>query len=60
MDLNLILELLLMLVFLLLKGFFSGSEIAMVNSDKLKLRHQAKKGNQGAGLVLKMFKKPDV
>ena len=60
MDLNLILELLLMVVFLLLKGFFSGSEIAMVNSDKLKLRHQAKQGNQGAELVLKMFKKPDV
>ena len=60
MDINLALELLLMVVFLLLKGFFSGSEIAVVNSDKLKLRHQAKKGNQGAGLVLKMFKKPDV
>ncbi|MCB1852471.1 MAG: HlyC/CorC family transporter [Gammaproteobacteria bacterium] len=57
---NLGLELLLMLVFLLLKGFFSGSEIAVVNSDKLKLRHQAKNGNQGAGLVLKMFRKPDV
>ena len=60
MDINLGFELLLMVIFLLLKGFFSGSEIAMVNSDKLKLRHQAKKGNQGAGLVLKMFKKPDV
>lgn len=60
MEMNLGLELLLMLVFLLLKGFFSGSEIAVVNSDKLKLRHQAKNGNQGAGLVLKMFRKPDV
>jgi len=60
MDMNLGIEILLMVVFLLLKGFFSGSEIAMVNSDKLKLRHKAKQGNQGAGLVLKMFKKPDV
>ena len=48
------------LFFLILKGFFSGSEIAMVNSDKLKLRHQAKMGSKGARLVLKLFKKPDV
>ncbi|MEW8027386.1 MAG: hemolysin family protein [Candidatus Thiodiazotropha sp.] len=53
-------ELLLILFFLLLKGFFSGSEIAMVNSDKLKLRHKGKLGNRGANLVLKMFKTPDV
>lgn len=55
-----ILELLLIIFFLLLKGFFSGSEIAMVNSDKLKLRHKAKIGDRGAGTVLKLFKKPDV
>jgi putative hemolysin len=55
-----ILELLLILFFLILKGFFSGSEIAMVNSDKLKLRHKAKIGDRGAGLVLKLFRKPDV
>ncbi|MCB1858485.1 MAG: HlyC/CorC family transporter [Gammaproteobacteria bacterium] len=55
-----ILQLVLIIFFLLLKGFFSGSEIAMVNSDKLKLRHQAKQGNGGAGLVLKLFKTPDV
>ena len=32
----------------------------MVNSDKLKLRHKAKIGDRGAGLVLKLFKKPDI
>lgn len=53
-------EIMLMVFFLLLKGFFSGSEIAMVNSDKLKLRHQAKMGDRGAALVLKLFKTPDV
>ncbi|MEJ2619824.1 MAG: hemolysin family protein [Candidatus Thiodiazotropha sp.] len=53
-------ELLIIVIFLLLKGFFSGSEIAMVNSDKLKLRHLAKLGNRGAALVLKLFKTPDV
>ena len=53
-------ELFIILFFLILKGFFSGSEIAMVNSDKIKLRHQAKMGNKGARLVLKLFKKPDI
>jgi putative hemolysin len=53
-------ELFIIVFFLLLKGFFSGSEIAMVNSDKLKLRHQAKMGDKGARLVLKLFEKPDI
>jgi CBS domain containing-hemolysin-like protein len=53
-------EILLIVIFLLLKGFFSGSEIAMVNSDKLKLKHQAKMGDRGAKLVLRLFKTPDV
>ncbi|MEO5365446.1 MAG: hemolysin family protein [Magnetococcus sp. WYHC-3] len=51
---------LLILFFLLLKGFFSGSEIALVNCDKLKMRHQAKLGNPGARMVLEMFKNPDI
>lgn len=58
MDLTV--ELVIIFLFLILKGFFSGSEIAIVNSDKLKLRHKAKMGNKGAQLVLKLFKKPDV
>ena len=49
-----------MLFFLLLKGFFSGSEIALVSSDKIKLRHMAKQGNRGANLALKLFQTPDV
>jgi len=53
-------ELFIIIFFLILKGFFSGSEIAMVNSDKLKLRHQAKMGDKGARLVLKLFEKPDI
>lgn len=58
MDLTI--EIFIILLFLIMKGFFSGSEIAMVNSDKLKLRHKAKMGNKGARLILKLFKKPDV
>jgi putative hemolysin len=51
---------LVLLVFLLLKGFFSGSEMAMVNSDKIKLRHRARQGSKGARLALKLFETPDV
>ena len=58
MDILIILSI--MLVLLLLKGFFSGSEIALVNSDKIKLHHQANQGHGGAKLVLKLFQTPDV
>jgi putative hemolysin len=47
-------------LFLLLKGFFSGSEIALVNADKIKLRHKAKQGYGGSKLALKLFQTPDV
>ncbi len=52
--------LLIMVILLLLKGFFSGSEIAMVNSDKVKLHHMATQGHKGAKLLLKLFKTPDI
>lgn len=48
-----------MFLLLLLKGFFSGSEIALVNADRLKLRSKADKGNKGASLVLKLFERPE-
>lgn len=48
-----------MIVLLLAKGFFSGSEIALVSSDKLKLRSRADRGDKGARTVLKLFRKPE-
>jgi CBS domain containing-hemolysin-like protein len=48
-----------MVLLLLLQGFFSGSEIALVNADKLKLRHRAKQGHAGSRLVLKQFERPE-
>ena len=57
---ELFLSFLLIIVLLMFKAFFSGSEIAMVNSDKLKLRHQAKMGNKGAEKVLRFYKTPDI
>ncbi|MCP4768125.1 MAG: HlyC/CorC family transporter [Gammaproteobacteria bacterium] len=47
-------------VLLLIKGFFSGSEIALVNSDKVKLTARANQGHRGAREVLNLFKTPDV
>ncbi|MGB5441180.1 MAG: hemolysin family protein [Gammaproteobacteria bacterium] len=52
--------LLVMVLLLLLKGFFSGSEIALVNSDKFKMHHKANQGHRGAKLVLRLFETPDV
>ncbi len=47
-------------IFLSLKGFFAGSEIALVNSDKIRLHHKANQGHNGSKLILKLFKSPDV
>ncbi len=49
-----------MVLLLALKGFFSGSEIALVNADKIKLRHRAKQGHPGSRLALKMLQASDV
>ena len=52
-------ELFVILLFLVLKGFFSGSEIGVVSADRIKLRHQAAKGSKDARLALEMLKKPE-
>ncbi len=53
------LTIILILVFLLMEAFFSGSEIGVVSADQIKLRHDAAKGSRGAQLALKMLKKPE-
>jgi CBS domain containing-hemolysin-like protein len=50
---------LIMVALLVLKGFYSGSEIALVSSDKIKLMHRAKHGDKGADMVLRMYEKPE-
>ncbi len=54
------LTLLLMVFLLVLKGFFSGSEIAMVNADKVKLNALAGKGHKGPRMVLDEFRSPEM
>lgn len=56
---ELLLTLLAMLALLLLEGFFSGSEIAMVSADKLRLRKRAKQGETGPRLLLRLFERPE-
>jgi CBS domain containing-hemolysin-like protein len=41
-----------------LQGFFSGSEIALVSADRLELRAQAKEGSRGAAMALAMLENP--
>ena len=48
-----------MIILLILKGMFSGSEIALVNADKIRLKKMANGGHKGAKLVLKAFERPD-
>ena len=49
-----------MVILLFLQGFLSGSEIAMVNADKIKLHARANQGHKGARLVLRFFDRPDI
>lgn len=50
---------LVMVLCLIAEGFFSGSEIAIVSADNMRLRHEAAKGSRGAQLALKMLEKPE-
>lgn len=53
-----ILILLFMLALLLLKGFFSGSEIALVSADRIRLRHRAAQGHAGSKLAIRLLRDP--
>ncbi|MDA9982236.1 hemolysin family protein [Gammaproteobacteria bacterium] len=57
---EIILLVLAIVILLLLKGFFSGSEIALVNCDKVKLNARGNQGHNGSKSVLRLFRTPDV
>ena len=48
----------LILLCFILEGFFSGSEIALVSADRLKLQSDAESGRRGAKLALSMLERP--
>ena len=49
------------LVFLLLlvEGFYSGSELALLSADRLHLKRRSKQGDPGAARALRLLKAPD-
>ncbi len=49
----------LVVVLLLLSGFFSGSETAVMASNRYKAQHMASKGHLGAGRLHALQKKPE-
>lgn len=51
--------LLLVGVLILIEGFFSGSELALLSADRLQLRKKSKQGDYGAQLALRLLKAPD-
>ncbi|MBF0453455.1 MAG: HlyC/CorC family transporter [Magnetococcales bacterium] len=57
MDISVII--LLMIGCLMMEAFFSGAEIGVVSADRIKLRHDAAKGNKGAKLALEMLDNPE-
>ncbi len=52
-------SLVIILLCLLAEAFFSGSEIAVVAADKIRLRHLARKGSGAAQLISKSLKRPE-
>ena len=44
---------------ILMSGFFSGSETALMTLNRYRLRHLAKSGNRGAILASRLLEKPD-
>ncbi len=56
---EILIAVLVILVCLATEAFFSGSEIAVVSADRIKLRHDAANGSRGAKLALKMLENPE-
>ena len=46
-------------ILLVVEGFFSGSELALLSADRLYLKKRGKQGDAGALLALKLLKSPE-
>ena len=44
---------------ILLEAFFSGSEMALISCDRIKLRHQAQEGSKRAQVAERLLNRPD-
>ncbi len=54
-----ILEIILVIILIILNGFFSGTEIALISFRRTRVRQLVKEGNKGAALVEKILKNPE-
>ncbi|WP_027338659.1 hemolysin family protein [Halonatronum saccharophilum] len=59
MEVIFIIELLILLVLLVLSGFFSGAETALMSVDKVEIRHLKQEGNKKAAVVDRLLSTPD-
>ncbi len=48
-----------LIILILISGYFSGSETAMMSLNRYRLKHLAKQGNQGAKRVEELLSRPD-
>ncbi len=55
----LVIDVLLVAVFIGLEGFFSGSEIAIISANRIRLRHWAEQGDERAQRLEKLLEAPD-
>ena len=58
-DIPLYIPILIVIFLFFLSAFFSGSETALMASNRYRLVHRAKAGHKDAKRVLKLLKKPD-
>lgn len=58
-DFSLLLHIAALILLIILSAFFSGSETALMALNKLKLKHQAKKGKKEALIVEEILKRPE-
>lgn len=56
---ELILPIMIIILCLCVEAFFSGSEMAIVSADKVRMRHLAQQGNLRAGTYLKVIEHPE-
>jgi len=53
------LSLIIIFICIIGEAFFSGSEIALVSVDKIRMRHEAQEGNHSAKMITEMIKSPE-
>ena len=59
MDTKDITELLVLIVLLMLSGFFSSAETALTTANRIRIRTQAEHGDKNARILLKILDQPD-